>query len=100
MSGHVVFRDMRPEDVKVITFGEPGSLIDRVDRPDVVARVALYENRIVGYAVSWLAVVHRTRRFIDVEVHPDSGPSDRYAAGASDPAEGRSTIGDQGHCWF
>ena len=60
MSGHVVFRDMRPEDVKVITFGEPGSLIDRVDRPDVVARVALYENRIVGYAVSWLAVVHRT----------------------------------------
>ena len=72
MSGHVVFRDMRPEDVKVITFGEPGSLIDRVDRPDVVARVALYENRIVGYAVSWLAVVHRTRRFIDVEVHPDS----------------------------
>ena len=32
MSGHVVFRDMRPEDVKVITFGEPGSLIDRVDR--------------------------------------------------------------------
>lgn len=44
MSGHVVFRDMRPEDVKVITFGEPGSLIDRVDRPDVVARVALYEK--------------------------------------------------------
>ena len=72
MSEHVVFRDMRPEDVKVITFGEPGSLIDRIDRPDVVARVALYEDRIVGYAVSWLAVVHRTRRFIDVEIHPDS----------------------------
>ena len=35
MSEHVVFRDMRPEDVKVITFGEPGSLIDRIDRPDV-----------------------------------------------------------------
>lgn len=72
MSEHVVFRDMRPEDVKVITFGEPGSLIDRIDRPDVVARVALHEDRIVGYAVSWLAVVHRTRRFIDVEIHPDS----------------------------
>lgn len=72
MSEHVVFRDMRPEDVKGITFGEPGSLIDRIDRPDVVARVALHEDRIVGYAVSWLAVVHRTRRFIDVEIHPDS----------------------------
>ncbi|WCC79647.1 GNAT family N-acetyltransferase [Cutibacterium equinum] len=72
MSEHVVFRDMRPEDVTVITFGEPGALIDLIDRPDVVARVALHENRIVGYAVSWLAVVHRTRRFIDVEVHPDS----------------------------
>ncbi|ETJ38177.1 GNAT family acetyltransferase, partial [human gut metagenome] len=34
MSEHVVFRDMRPEDVKGITFGEPGSLIDRIDRPD------------------------------------------------------------------
>ena len=66
MSEHVVFRDMRPEDVKVITFGEPGSLIDRIDRPDVVARVALYEDRIVGYAVSWLAVVHRTLSLIHI----------------------------------
>ena len=47
MSEHVVFRDMRPEDVKVITFGEPGSLIDRIDRPDVVARVALYELSLI-----------------------------------------------------
>lgn len=72
MSEHVTFREMRPEDVKMITFGEPGWLIDRVGRPDVIARVAIFDGRIVGYAVSWLAVVHRTRRFIDVEIHPDS----------------------------
>ena len=53
MSGHVVFRDMRPEDVKVITFGEPGSLIDRVDRPDRRQGCAVRESnrRICGFVV-------------------------------------------------
>ncbi|ALN15279.1 MAG: GNAT family N-acetyltransferase [Acidipropionibacterium acidipropionici] len=72
MVEHIQFRDFQPSDAKVITFGEPGELLSRVGAPGAVSRVATWQGRIVGYAASWLAVVHRSRRFIDVVVAPDS----------------------------
>lgn len=72
MAEHIVFRDFQPSDAESIGFGEPGTLLDRGGHPDAVTRVATWQGRVVGYATSWLAVVHRTRRFIDVEVAPDS----------------------------
>lgn len=72
MTEHVTFRDYRPEDGRIITFGEPGALMNRLQLPEADAVVAEWHGEIVGYAVSWLAVVHRTRRFMNVEVAPDS----------------------------
>lgn len=72
MTEHVEFRDFQPRDVTAIGFGGPGDLAERMDRPGSMARIAVWRGDIVGYAVSWLAVVHRTRRFFDVQVAPDS----------------------------
>ncbi len=72
MTEHVKFRDFQPSDATEIGFGEPGDLLSRVQQPGAITMVATWQGHIVGYVSSWLAVVHRTRRFIDVEVAPDS----------------------------
>jgi len=82
MTEHVEFRDFRPSDVTRIDFGEPGSLEDLGGPPDAataepgipdpIVIVATWRGDIVGYISSWLAQVHRTRRFFDVQVAPRS----------------------------
>ncbi|MDN5977629.1 GNAT family N-acetyltransferase [Acidipropionibacterium jensenii] len=72
MVEHVGFRDLKIDDITGIEFGEPGSLAGWLDDPSANVMVATWRGRVVGYAVSWLAAVHRTRRFIDVEVAPES----------------------------
>ncbi|WP_036925351.1 GNAT family N-acetyltransferase [Acidipropionibacterium thoenii] len=82
MTDHVEFRDFQPSDVTRIDFGEPGSLEDLGGPPDDAAAepgipdpiiiVATWRGDIVGYISSWLAQVHRTRRFFDVQVAPRS----------------------------
>ena len=72
MTEHVEFRDYQPQDVTKISFGSPGSFAERMDMVGSVGRVAVWRGEIVGYAVTWLALVHRTRRFVEVEVAPNS----------------------------
>lgn len=72
MTEHVGFRDFQPSDATRIEFGEPGELVELARLPGAIIMVATWRGDIVGYASTWLATVHRTRRFIDVEVAPGS----------------------------
>lgn len=72
MTEHVGFRDFQLSDATTIEFGEPGGLVELAQLPGTIIMVATWRGDIVGYVSTWLATVHRTRRFIDVEVAPDS----------------------------